>query len=86
MIEIIISQLSRLVIRLQLHVDQDYLTQQIKKKKKNFNSLLYIYIPKYISTFEWKSFHPPVSVSRSTRFPFGRKLFRNARELAHKTG
>lgn len=48
MIEIIISQLSRLVIRLQLHVDQDYLTQQIKKKKKNFNSLLYIYPQIYI--------------------------------------
>lgn len=85
MIEIIISQLSRLVIRLQLHVDQDYLTQQIKKKKKKIQ-LPSIYIPKYISTFEWKSLHPPVSVSRSTRFPFGRKLFRNARELAHKTG
>lgn len=74
--------------RLRLHIYQDYLThKRLKKKEITRSTPLDVYPQIYTPGSGNRSI--PLCWFRdrgSTRFPFGRKLFRNARELAHKTG
>lgn len=72
---------------MRLHIYQDYLTHKRLKKKRNYS----FDSPRYPQIYTPGSGNRSIPLCwfrdrGSTRFPFGRKLFRNARELAHKTG